>query len=184
MSFLAAGEGFEPSQTESESVVLPLHNPAICCCFVVPCRRDECYYSKQFRIVNSIFQIFLPAPFCPVHRPFVNFFPPPHFLFTQKKCGFIIPPEQEVCGGTSARLFSQKERRLWVTHHKAPVPTLSGTTRRGEYRRFRRMPLRAGPGAHTAYKYAGNRKTEGLWPGYEVKWLRVCPPVLFQEEIE
>ena len=26
--FLAAGEGFEPSQTESESVVLPLHNPA------------------------------------------------------------------------------------------------------------------------------------------------------------
>jgi hypothetical protein len=25
---LAAGEGFEPSQTESESVVLPLHNPA------------------------------------------------------------------------------------------------------------------------------------------------------------
>ena len=26
---LAAGEGFEPSQTESESVVLPLHKPAI-----------------------------------------------------------------------------------------------------------------------------------------------------------
>jgi hypothetical protein len=26
--FVAAGEGFEPSQTESESVVLPLHNPA------------------------------------------------------------------------------------------------------------------------------------------------------------
>ena len=25
---VAAGEGFEPSQTESESVVLPLHNPA------------------------------------------------------------------------------------------------------------------------------------------------------------
>ena len=30
LRFLAAGEGFEPSQTESESVVLPLHNPAIC----------------------------------------------------------------------------------------------------------------------------------------------------------
>ena len=28
---LAAEEGFEPSQTESESVVLPLHNSAICC---------------------------------------------------------------------------------------------------------------------------------------------------------
>ena len=27
--FLAAEEGFEPSQTESESVVLPLHNSAI-----------------------------------------------------------------------------------------------------------------------------------------------------------
>lgn len=26
---LAAGEGFEPSQTESESGVLPLHKPAI-----------------------------------------------------------------------------------------------------------------------------------------------------------
>jgi len=25
---LAAGEGLEPSQTEPESVVLPLHNPA------------------------------------------------------------------------------------------------------------------------------------------------------------
>ena len=27
--FLAAGEGFEPSQTESESGVLPLHKPAM-----------------------------------------------------------------------------------------------------------------------------------------------------------
>ena len=26
---MAAGEGFEPSQTESESGVLPLHKPAI-----------------------------------------------------------------------------------------------------------------------------------------------------------
>ena len=32
---MAAGEGFEPSQTESESVVLPLHNPAISCSLVV-----------------------------------------------------------------------------------------------------------------------------------------------------
>ena len=32
---MVAEEGFEPSQTESESVVLPLHNSAICfCCFV------------------------------------------------------------------------------------------------------------------------------------------------------
>ena len=26
---MAAGEGFEPSHTESESAVLPLHNPAM-----------------------------------------------------------------------------------------------------------------------------------------------------------
>ncbi len=31
--FLAAEEGFEPSQTESESAVLPLHNSAIFSCF-------------------------------------------------------------------------------------------------------------------------------------------------------
>ena len=29
---MAAGEGFEPSHTESESAVLPLHNPAILRC--------------------------------------------------------------------------------------------------------------------------------------------------------
>ena len=28
---VVAEEGFEPSQTESESVVLPLHNPAMAC---------------------------------------------------------------------------------------------------------------------------------------------------------
>ena len=27
--FVAAGEGFEPSQNDPESFVLPLHNPAI-----------------------------------------------------------------------------------------------------------------------------------------------------------
>ena len=32
---MVAEEGFEPSQTESESVVLPLHNSAIFCCFCV-----------------------------------------------------------------------------------------------------------------------------------------------------
>ena len=52
--FLAAGEGFEPSQTESESVVLPLHNPAICARF----RKHECYYSRGWKIVNRIFSFF------------------------------------------------------------------------------------------------------------------------------
>ena len=33
--YLAAGEGFEPSQTDPESVVLPLHNPAISATVVI-----------------------------------------------------------------------------------------------------------------------------------------------------
>ena len=32
---MAAGEGFEPSQTDPESVVLPLHNPAISATVVI-----------------------------------------------------------------------------------------------------------------------------------------------------
>ena len=53
-SDVAAGEGFEPSQTESESVVLPLHNPAI----RPRSRRDECYYSKSSENVKRYFQTF------------------------------------------------------------------------------------------------------------------------------
>ena len=49
--FLAAGEGFEPSQTESESVVLPLHNPALFISLV----EDECYYSKYSEFVKGYF---------------------------------------------------------------------------------------------------------------------------------
>ena len=52
LRFLAAGEGFEPSQTESESVVLPLHNPAI----YLSSRKDRCYYSKPSKNVNPFFQ--------------------------------------------------------------------------------------------------------------------------------
>ena len=51
---LAAGLGFEPRQTESESVVLPLHNPAIC----NRCRKHELYYSKHFGIVKGNFSFF------------------------------------------------------------------------------------------------------------------------------
>lgn len=46
---MAAGEGFEPSQTESESVVLPLHNPAKC---ARDCRRKS-YYSKSSEFVKG-----------------------------------------------------------------------------------------------------------------------------------
>ena len=48
---MAAGEGFEPSQTESESVVLPLHNPALLMSLV----EDECYYSKYSEFVKGYF---------------------------------------------------------------------------------------------------------------------------------
>ena len=41
-TFVAAGEGFEPSHTESESAVLPLHKPAI---FARSCRTNRYYYT-------------------------------------------------------------------------------------------------------------------------------------------
>ena len=43
---MAAGEGFEPSHTESESAVLPLHNPAK--------RKD--YYTFIFLFVKLFFK--------------------------------------------------------------------------------------------------------------------------------
>ena len=42
---MAAEEGFEPSQTESESGVLPLHNSA----------KRKMYYTRFYRIVKRIF---------------------------------------------------------------------------------------------------------------------------------
>ena len=46
---LAAGEGFEPSHTESESAVLPLHNPAV---FLT----NKIYYTDFSLFVNTYFQ--------------------------------------------------------------------------------------------------------------------------------
>lgn len=43
---VAAGEGFEPSHTESESAVLPLHNPA----------KSKNHYTFFYRFVKSKFQ--------------------------------------------------------------------------------------------------------------------------------
>ena len=51
---MAAGEGFEPSQTESESGVLPLHKPAIC---LAPKRMI--YYMRFFENVKVFFIFFL-----------------------------------------------------------------------------------------------------------------------------
>ena len=43
--FLAPGEGFEPSQTESESGVLPLHNPG----------RNNIYYTQIKLFVKAFY---------------------------------------------------------------------------------------------------------------------------------
>ena len=51
MLLLAAGEGFEPSHTESESAVLPLHNPA---------KRKE-YYTDFFQFVKYSEEICYPG---------------------------------------------------------------------------------------------------------------------------
>ena len=55
---MAAGEGFEPSQTESESVVLPLHNPAIYLFFRAPLNRIEDHYTTALRFVKGKFAFF------------------------------------------------------------------------------------------------------------------------------
>ena len=49
---MAAGEGFEPSHTESESAVLPLHNPA----------KRKSYYTEKTLFVKNFFPRFA-APF-------------------------------------------------------------------------------------------------------------------------
>ena len=58
---LAAGEGFEPSHTESESAVLPLHNPAIS----APLSRAQAilyaWRSNLSIAFSKFFQIFLHA---------------------------------------------------------------------------------------------------------------------------
>ena len=54
---VAAEEGFEPSQTESESVVLPLHNPAILCPLL---QAQDWLYQKCGICQESILNFFLP----------------------------------------------------------------------------------------------------------------------------
>ena len=47
---MAAGEGFEPSHTESESAVLPLHNPAVF--------HNKGYYTRLTGNVKACLKIF------------------------------------------------------------------------------------------------------------------------------
>ena len=54
---MAAGEGFEPSHTESESAVLPLHKPAVSVRRGVH-RSNRYYYSENRIFVKGIFKFF------------------------------------------------------------------------------------------------------------------------------
>ena len=70
---LAAGEGFEPSQTESESVVLPLHNPAILFCLFASFASAGFIISEYCNLSSMIFNIFyffLKGNFLPVFPVF------------------------------------------------------------------------------------------------------------------
>ena len=59
-TFVAAGEGFEPSHTESESAVLPLHKPAI---FVRSCRTNRYYYTGKQEFVKGFLKKIIFADF-------------------------------------------------------------------------------------------------------------------------
>ena len=69
---MAAGEGFEPSHTESESAVLPLHKPAVS-------PWNSYHYTKNLRLVKG----------------FSNFFP--NFFFGEKSGRSPFRPETELC---------------------------------------------------------------------------------------
>ena len=56
---MAAELGFEPRQTESESVVLPLHNSAIFLCFRSLSPSDLYNYIRKFNFVNRFLLFFL-----------------------------------------------------------------------------------------------------------------------------
>ena len=60
----------------------------------------------------------------------------------------------------------RKKGGYGVTHHKAPAPAHKcGTTRRGEYRRIRRMPLRAGSGHAHSQQICGRPQNKGAVTG-------------------
>ena len=52
---VAAEEGFEPSQTESESVVLPLHNSALSCATLTVYNIQRELSSKNAKKYGKIF---------------------------------------------------------------------------------------------------------------------------------
>ena len=90
---MAAEEGFEPSQTESESVVLPLHNPAVS--RPLSQAQDLLYQN------NSICQVFLQ-----------NYLP--DFFLTKARHSFIIWSNISKSEEGNKTCASRSESRWWV----------------------------------------------------------------------
>ncbi len=87
-SLLAAGEGFEPSHTESESAVLPLHKPAVS----LACSANNNYYTQFSPFVNSFFKNFF-------------FF----FQILPKLSDFILNSTEKTCSASFRELLWQEK---------------------------------------------------------------------------
>ena len=104
---MAAGEGFEPSHTESESAVLPLHKPAI---FVRSCRTNRYYYTGKQEFVKGFFEKNNICRFQPLSGHFPRKTPAPR---ASSEADLVIP--QVRSGAESA--FS-----LNFIRHQCPAP--------------------------------------------------------------
>ena len=107
---MAAGEGFEPSHTESESAVLPLHKPAI---FARSCRTNRYYYTGKQEFVKGVFEKNNICRFQPFSGHFPRKTPAPR---ASSEADLVIP--QVRSGAESA--FS-----LNFIRHQCPAPPCS-----------------------------------------------------------
>ena len=83
---MAAGEGFEPSHTESESAVLPLHKPAVS-------SWNSYHYTKKLSLVKR----------------FSDFFP--NFFFDEKIRPFPPSSRRQKCAIIEAKSPSPRKER-------------------------------------------------------------------------
>ena len=107
---MAAGEGFEPSHTESESAVLPLHKPAI---FVRSCRTNRYYYTGKQEFVKGFLKKIIFVDFSRFQANFPEKAPAPR---ASSEADLVIP--QVRSGAESA--FS-----LNFIRHQCPAPHCS-----------------------------------------------------------
>ena len=106
---MAAGEGFEPSHTESESAVLPLHNPAM---FLT----NIDYYTDYIWFVKPFFNDFYTFIHEPHEDSCGSYFT--HFFSAFSSCGAVIcrihlspkPANTQNIGVTSAM---EKLKNTW-----------------------------------------------------------------------